>query len=263
MTVNANTANQVHQNLPKINTITTDEPKQWLKKGWIDFKKSFGYSILFGIFYMLFSYLMTIGLFQSQYFHLMPPLLILFFLIVPMLGIGLYELSRKLEKKEKLVWCFTRDAWKRNSGNLMAMGFILMAISLFWMMIAILIFALFYGQTFHLPKEFLWSLIFSEQNFPFIFFGSLAGLLIAFFTFSITVISVPMLMDRKIDLIIAIKSSRQAVKQNMKPMLLWASLIILLTAIGFATLYIGLIIIIPIIGHASWHAYRDLVTFEK
>ena len=199
---------------------------------------------------------------QGEYFYLMPIVLAVFFFIAPLMGISLYELSRREERKEAISLCFTSDAWQRNSFNLTMMGLTLMVISLFWMMIAVLIFALFYNHTLQSDGNFFWTLFFSGDNILFIIVGSIAGLFIALFTFSITAISVPMLMDKDISFTTAIQVSQQAVWQNKKVMVVWAYLIAMLIAVSFLSLYIGLIIAIPIIGHASWHAYKSLVSYE-
>jgi uncharacterized membrane protein len=86
--------------------------------------------------------------------------------------------------------------------------------------------------------------------------------LIAGFTFSISVVSTPMLMDRQVDVLTAMQTSMRAVRVNWQAMILWASLIVMFVGVGIITFYIGLIVCMPLIGHATWHAYRDLVPDE-
>jgi uncharacterized membrane protein len=108
-------------------------------------------------------------------------------------------------------------------------------------------------------ENFIPQVFLSGKSPGFLFSGIIAGALIAGFTFSITAISVPMLMDRQVDVLTAMQTSVQAVRRNWQAMALWASLIVMFVGVGIATFYIGLIVTMPLIGHATWHAYRDLV----
>jgi uncharacterized membrane protein len=106
--------------------------------------------------------------------------------------------------------------------------------------------------------EFTQFLLGTDQGLAFLAIGTAIGAVFAVIAFAVTALSVPMLMDRHVDVVSAIGASVRAVTHNPKPMLLWAWLIALLIAFGFATLFVGLIVVFPVIGHATWHAYRGL-----
>ena len=103
------------------------------------------------------------------------------------------------------------------------------------------------------------QLFFSGSGLTFLAIFTLVGAVMAAIVFSISVVSIPMLLDRKIDFITAVLTSLSAVRANPAPMALWAALIATFTGIGLVTFYLGLVITLPLIGHATWHAYRDLV----
>jgi uncharacterized membrane protein len=106
---------------------------------------------------------------------------------------------------------------------------------------------------------FLSRIIFSGEHTAFAFFWFAAGAALALAVFALSVVSVPMILDRDSDPMAAMLTSLQAFLSNPLPLLIWAAMIVTLTLIGFATLLFGLVVIMPILGHASWHAYRDLV----
>jgi uncharacterized membrane protein len=103
------------------------------------------------------------------------------------------------------------------------------------------------------------TLLLTTQGVALLVVGTGCGAILAALVFAISVVSVPLLMERDIDVVSAVIISLQAVARNPKPMLLWAWLVAILTAFGIATLYIGLIVTFPLVGHATWHAYRETV----
>ena len=111
--------------------------------------------------------------------------------------------------------------------------------------------------------EFVPTLLFSWNGLALLVIGTAVGAAIAFAIFAISAISVPMLMTEDVDAVTAILTSVQSVIQNFGPMLLWAWLIAILTAFGLVTGFVGLIITFPLIGHATWHAYRALVEIKE
>jgi uncharacterized membrane protein len=245
--------------LPKINEITFDHPWNWLAKGWKDLTLSYRFSLVYGTVYVLVSYLLTFGLIYKGLFFIIPPLVAGFFLVAPVLGIGLYQMSENLERGEEVHFCNVTKAWKRNEVHLSAMAIVLVLVVLVWMLAVLVTFALFYNQPVPTWENFIPDLFLSAKSPGFLFSGIFVGALIAGFTFSITAVSVPMLMDQQVDVVTAMQTSIRAVRKNWQPMTLWACLIVMFVGAGIVTFYIGLIVWIPLIGHATWHAYRDLV----
>ena len=135
---------------------------------------------------------------------------------------------------------------------------------LFWSRVAAVLFFLYFGLE---PPDFsnlFVSTFLSADSWPFLVIGSAIGAVFALFTFSISVISIPFLLDRRSSNVIeAIATSVRAVQANFMPLLLWAGLIVVFTLAGLVTLYLGLIVTLPLIGHATWHAYRDIVAYEE
>jgi uncharacterized membrane protein len=211
---------------------------------------------------VLVSYLLTIGLVYENLFFIIPPLAAGFFLVAPLLGIGLYQMSASLEKGEEVRFCNATRAWKKNEVQLSAMALVLVLVMLVWMLIALLVFALFYDQPVPTWENFIAVVFLSGKSPVFLFSGIIAGALIAAFAYVISAITVPMLMDRPVDVPVAIRTSVEAVRVNWQAMTLWASLIVMFVGVGLATFYIGLLVTMPLVGHATWHAYRDLVPRE-
>lgn len=272
LSTSSHSPNTFHNSLPnedslslqteRINPITLNEPWKWLKLGWEDIKQAPQYSLAYGGIFVLFGYLIVWGLYNSPLFLMIVPLTAGLFLLAPILAIGLYAISRALEQGEALNLNTVTQAWQRNGWHIAFMGLILMFILLFWMLTANVVFALFYDRPVPEWSSFIQQVFFSGENVLFLLMSFLSGGILAFFTFCISVISIPMLMDRQVTFIEAIGLSISAIKKNTWPLLLWAYLIVMYIGIGLLTFFIGLLITMPLIGHASWHAYKELVKPE-
>jgi len=151
-------------------------------------------------------------------------------------------------------------SWRRYPGQIFTMGLIMMLLHLTWERIALLIYALFYGTQPASWENFIQSIFFSTDGIPFLIVGTAAGGFLATIAFAISVVAFPMLQDRDCGTVRAIATSILATKVNWRILIGWGALIVLFTAAGIASLCIGLMITMPLIGHASWHAYRDLVS---
>jgi uncharacterized membrane protein len=139
------------------------------------------------------------------------------------------------------------------------MGFVLLLVMLTWIRLAIMIFMLYWGLTPPSFEDLVVNTFLRVESLPFLVVGTAVGAVFAAFTFSISAVSIPMLLDRRVDVITAVVTSVRAVRENPVPMLLWAALIAGFTGAGLATLYLGLVVTMPLIGHATWHARKDLV----
>lgn len=242
-----------------VNEITLDHPWDWLAKGWKDLRKAPRFSLTYGAVFVAVSYLLTLGLIYGEMFFIIAPLAAGFFLVAPLLGIGLYRISASLERGEPVEFCQTWRAWKQNEVQLSALGLTLLMVLLVWILVALLVFAIFFTGPIPTWENFIPQVFLSGKSPLFLVTGVLTGGLIAAFTFSISVVTAPMLMDRPVNLLTAMATSMDASRRNWSAMLLWASLIVMFVGVGIATFYVGLIVTMPLIGHATWHAYRDLV----
>jgi uncharacterized membrane protein len=139
------------------------------------------------------------------------------------------------------------------------MALVLVMVMLAWMLAGLLLFALLYDQPVPTWENFIPAVFLSGDSPVFVFSGIIAGGAIAAFTFAISAITVPMLMDRPVDVMTAMRTIVAAVRKNWQAMILWAALIVMFVGIGILTYYVGLIVAMPLVGHATWHAYRDLV----
>jgi uncharacterized membrane protein len=245
--------------LAHVEEVASGQPWRWLAAGWRDLRRAPGPSLGYGLLFVVASYLITLAVILNQLFYLLLPLATGFFLIAPALGIGLYEVSRALEQGETPTFRGALRAILANGFNVTTMGAFLAVIFLAWILVANLIFAgLSSGITPTLPHAVQYLL--SAQNLPMLIVGSVVGAVFALIVFALSAVSVPMLLDRPdVALPSAMQVSAAACLYNWRPMLLWAALIGISIFAGFLTLYVGLALAFPLIGHATWHAYRDLV----
>jgi uncharacterized membrane protein len=181
-----------------------------------------------------------------------------FLLIGPLLAAGLYATSRTLAQGGKPTFAGSLAAGFSAAGRLGLLAVLLMVFYLIWVRVAVLLVALFLGTASVPPaREFMSTLLFTPHGLGLLVVGTAVGAVFAAIVYSLTVISIPMLMERRVDAFTAMALSATAVVQNPKPMALWAALIAGFIAVGIATIGAGLVFAFPLIGHATWHAYRD------
>ena len=245
---------------PRIRQVTLEQPWSWLAAGWRDIWQAPHISLAYGALFAAVSIALTAGLFAIGVEYLLPPLAAGFMLLGPMLAVGLYETSRRLHAGEPVT---LRDALlvvTRSPAQLGFIGILLALFMLAWMRIASLLFALFMGTLGFPPlAEILPRLFFTAEGLGLLAVGSAVGAVLAAAVFAISVVSVPMLMVRDVDAVTAMILSVRAARKNAAVLILWAWLIAILTGIGLLTFFVGLTLTFPLVGHASWHAYRDLI----
>jgi uncharacterized membrane protein len=220
-------------------------------------------SLLYGLLFSAISLGLTMALFVLDWSSLVLALGAGFMLVGPMLAVGLYEASRRLEAGERVGLANTLFVKTASPTQLAFLGILLMLMLLFWMRIATLLFAIFFGLNAFPPlADLLPTLLFTAHGLGFLVIGTGIGAVIAFLVFATSALSVPMLMTRDMDAVTAALASVRAVRENIGPMVLWAWIIALVMAAGMATFFVGMIVAFPLIGHATWHAYRGTVRFE-
>lgn len=239
--------------------VSEEHPWRWLSAGWQDLRRAPAVSLSYGALFSALSFGLTAGLYWAGLLYLLLPLAAGFMFLGPLVAVGLYEVSRMLERGEPVTFGAAAFAWRRNFPQIAGMGLLLMLFMLVWVRLATLIFALFFSGTPASWEAMIRILFFSPDGIPFLAAGTLVGGLLAAFAFAISAISLPALLDRDIGAIEAIALSLEATFRNWRVMIGWAGLIALFTAGGLVTAYLGLIVTLPLIGYASWHAYRDLV----
>ena len=221
-------------------------PLRWLRAGWRDYRRAPGLSLLFGAIIVLASIGISAMAWWLGRFALLAALLSGFIFVAPLVGVGLYCVSRQLEAGRRPA---LRDSFvlaRRVVGQAgvfaLAQGVVLMLWSRAGMMVNALV-----------PVERGDLATWIE----FLAIGSAAGSVFAAFTFATAAFSLPMIADRDVDMVTAGVSSVNAVLRNKGVALLWAVLIVVLTALGFATAFLGLALVMPWLAYATWHAYRD------
>jgi uncharacterized membrane protein len=246
-----------------VNQVSLAQPWEWISKGWHDMLAARRFSLTYGAVIVLISGLITLGLMSEDLVFIVPFLAAGFYLLAPIIGLGLYQMSAHVERNEPIQFCSALEAWRKNQAQLGVVTAGLLIIMQLWMMSNFVLFALLYTGI-HPPLENFFSTVFlSGNNNAFAFASIAVGFVLAWVAYAISAISVPMLMDRKVDGFTAIRTSVKAVTQNWAPMTLWAVLIVMFIGVGLATFYVGLAIAMPLVGHATWHAYRDLVPKER
>ncbi len=244
-----------------IRRVDLDRPWRWLAAGWQDLMAAPVTSLSYGVVFAVAGYLITAGLFLADVFYLVLPITAGFLIIGPIACTGFYEISRQRALGRPVSLGEVFGAWRRNPSQIALMGVALLLVLILWARIAALIFMLYYGIG-NVPSidNLLVETFLQPSSIPFLIFGTAVGAVLAAGTFAISAVSIPLLLDRPdANVIEAMATSVQAVAVNAKAMALWGLLIVLFTSAGLATLYLGLIVALPLIGHATWHSYKDLV----
>jgi uncharacterized membrane protein len=242
-----------------VRRIGVEQPWRWLAAGWRDFLAAPQVSLAYGALFVIGGLALTGALWSLDWLFLALPLGAGFLLVAPVLATGLYAVSRRLGEGGRPSFAEAVTAWRARSGSLAVMGLVLMLLFLVWIRLAFLIFALFFGPQPPSWPVFIDAVFFSASGIPFLLVGTAVGAMLAAFAFAISAISIPLLLDRDVGALTAVATSIAAVALNWRVMAGWAALIALFGAAGIGTFYLGLAVTLPLIGHATWHAYRDLV----
>ncbi|GAB4361475.1 MAG: DUF2189 domain-containing protein [Gammaproteobacteria bacterium] len=246
-------------NFPPIRDLTLDHPWDWLAKGWRDLQAAPLASLSYGVMFVIAGYLLFGLVFAAGLFYLVLPLLSGFLLVGPIVAMGLYEISRRRELGLAITLAGALRAWRANGAQIAAFGVILMLIFLAWMQLSILVFALMFDGVTPNWENFIDRVFLTAEAFPLLAAMTLLGAFLAVLVFAISAFAVPMLLDRTTNAFDAMRISVRAVRHNPRPMALWAAQIAAFTLLGLATFMIGLVVMLPLIGHATWHAYRDTI----
>ncbi|MDR3440284.1 DUF2189 domain-containing protein [Telmatospirillum sp.] len=242
-----------------VRRITVDDPNRWLAAGWRDFRRAPLLSLGYGALFVIAGYAIVFGLYNVGLASLVPTAIAGFFLVAPILAVGLYEISRRFERGEQPSFADTVGAIRRNPGGLSGIGLVLILCLAAWLQIALLIFMLFFHQAPPSLDHFFYDILTARDALPFLLVGTAIGYVIASLVFAISAVSIPMLLDRDVPLLVAVATSVVAVRENWLVMLGWAATIVLLVGIGLATFFVGLIVTLPLVAYATWHAYRGIV----
>jgi uncharacterized membrane protein len=242
--------------MPGVRALPATAPFAWLAAGWRDCRAHPLPSAFYGVCFAVMGWLIVYT-FRHAYEYV-SALVTGFFLVGPFFAIGLYDLSRRRERGLPCWLAPTLDAWRPNVGAIGVFALVLGVVLLVWARASLVVFALFYTGEMPTVAGFVGQ-IFSMDNLEFLFAYLCVGGFFAALVFAISVVSVPMMLDRETDGVVAVLTSLKAVAANVPAMIVWGAIIVLMTAAGFALFFVGLAVAVPLIGHATWHAYRALV----
>src|SRR5699024_8958359 len=229
----------------------------WLAAGWGDFKIQCGASLAYGFAIFLISLLVVGSLMLLSYDYILFPALAGFVVVGPALAIGLYEKSRRLAEGEEVTLANMLLVRSRSGGQVLFTGVLLALLMLLWMRAAVLLYALFYGLTpFPGLAEVAMTLFTTPAGRGVLIVGTAVGGLFASFAFAISAFAVPMLLNERTDALTAMGTSMAMVWNNLPVMLAWGAIVVALSGLGVLAGLVGLIVVFPVLGHGTWHAYK-------
>lgn len=242
-----------------VNKVELAQITTWLSKGWQDLKSAPLLSLTYGLIFAVVGIVMSVVSSANSAFIVAASTG--FLIVGPFLALGLYDLSRQLEQGQKpnLVQSFL--SIRHNALGLGLYAIALGMLMIFWVRMSALVVGVSFNETITINEYGYAGLLqglFSAD--PLFGLGFLAvGFLFAFLAFITGVVTTPLLLDRKVDIVTAASTSIKAFQKNPVTLLVWGFVVALLIQIGILTYDIGLIVLMPLVAHASWHAYRDIV----
>lgn len=246
----------------QIRNVTFSDVLDALRQGFSDFLRAPIYGIFFGAIFAGGGLAILAFLVIYDLPWMILPIAIGFPLIGPFVAAGLYEVSRRLSAGEPLSWrAILFTVFQQRERQFGWMAFVVLFVFWIWLYQVRLIFALFLG--FSSPSTlqgFIEIVTTTPEGMGFLAIGTLVGAVLATVLFTITVISMPLLLDSELDFVTAMITSFKTVFSNPVTMLSWGLIVTLLTVLALLPMFLGLVIIFPILGHATWHLYKNALT---
>ncbi|MFT5742843.1 MAG: putative membrane protein [Paracoccaceae bacterium] len=241
--------------LPEIGHVTLPELWVVLKAGMADFRRAPQFGLFFSAVYVLGGFFMLwLG---AGHVSWTLATSLGFPLAAPFAAVGLYEVSRRLEADQPLQWrAILGVVWNERTRQVPWIGAIIVFYFLFWTFLAHMIFALFMGLSTMTNISQSWEAFLTPNGLTMIAVELGVGAVLAFFLFSLTVVSLPLVLEKEIDFISAMILSFRTVRANLVVLWIWAGIIALLSLIALAPMFLGLMVVLPVLGHATWHLYR-------
>lgn len=250
--------------MPEIRKVAMDRPWYWLSEGWRDFVAAPGLSMAYGSMATL-AFIVLSLLFGTQgLWHWAIALMLGFLFVGPIMAVGLYEISRRREGNMKSTLRESMRGWQRNIFTTLSLGIIMVVLLLAWFLNAYEMTAMFVANTGEMARVFGGELalptFLTVVTWPMVAAAIITGIFWLAVVFILMAVSVPFAADHEdVDVITAIVVSVKAVKRNLLTMVLWAGLILIFAGVGILPFYLGLVFTFPLLGYATWHAYRDLI----
>lgn len=248
-----------HMELPGIRLVSLDRPFYWLRQGLTDLLRTWPISLAFGVLFAALGYLLVT--YAWTWPHLALALTSGFLLLAPFLALVFYDLSRQLDaSKTRPGVRHALTAWRDNAWSIGLYAAMLMFLVIAWERLSAILVGLFLTGNVSSVENLSSVLFGSTEHLTFLIAYGLFGLLFAIAVFALSVVSLPMMLDRsKVDIATALVTSLWTVRENPAVMLLWAGIIVVLIGVGYLTAFIGLVVFFPLLGHATWRAYQDLL----
>lgn len=247
--------------MPEVNALSFSDLSSCLSQGIADFRQAPAFGLFFGGVFAAGGIFIIQSLLVWQKIWLIYPVLIGFPLIGPFAAVGLYEVSRRLGSGQALLWNeVLLVVWKQTTREIRWMAFVMLFIFWVWMYQVRLLIALILGQmSFSTWERFFEIVTTTPQGWAFVIIGHLVGAFLALFLFSVTVVSLPILLERELDFITAMITSIKTVFSSPFVMLSWGVFVTLSVMASFIPLFLGLIVVLPVLGHTTWHIYKKAV----
>lgn len=243
---------------PTVAAMSMSDIPDALWAGLGDFRRKPMMGLFFANVYVMGGWAIYLMLFTLHMEWLAVPLTFGFPLLGPFLAVGLYEVSRRLELGQT-EWernDILGVIWRQRLRQLPSMCWVIVVYYLFWSFFAHMLFALFLGPSALTNVTSSYAYLLEPEGLQMLLVGSAFGAVFAFVLFMLTVVSLPLLLDKELDFVTAMLSSIAVVRKNFRVMLVWGAVVAGLTFVGMAPGLLGLYIVLPVLGHATWHIYR-------
>jgi uncharacterized membrane protein len=243
-------------NLPEVRQVEASRPLRWLVAGWHDMLANPLPSLLHGVVVAAGGWLVI--LLGAKAWLLLPGAFSGFLLVGPVIATGLYQLSRRRDAGRRAALSQVFRSWQAGTRPLVGLGLLLFGAASAWVAVSALMFRVFVRVPIAGVEDFL-RFALAQQGGQLFFLWLLAGALGCSLVFAVTAVSPPLMLDRRIGLKAALLASARAVGDNPVAMAVWAAIIMGLSLVSMLTWMAGFLVTVPLLGHATWHAYRDLV----
>jgi len=247
--------------MPMIRTIHVSDLFDALRQGAADFWEKPSHYVMLVLIYPIVGIVLTVWMNGYHTWPLLYPLVGGFALVGPFAALGLYEISRRREQGLDTAWSHAFEVLRSPAiGSIAALGVMLLALFTLWLTAAQALYESVFGSSTPQTLDGLLAQVFSEPGgMTLLIVGTMLGALFALVALCTTVIAFPLLLDRDVGAFVAIETSFRAVMANPLPMLAWGAIVGVGLFLGSLPLFVGLAVVIPIFGHATWHLYRKVV----
>jgi len=255
-----NVQNYLNHHIPpqlSVHHVESLKPFKWLNLAWHDISQNPTVSLSHGL--IVTALLLVTLLITSVHVYVIAAAITGFMLIGPILSAGLCELSRQHEQGNTVSFDSSLEGLKPSKDALIQFSAILLGFTVLWFLISGLLLTATIGDAVPTLQQLLWGNILDLMTPMQLVLYMLVGAVLASIVFVVAVVSVPAILENNVPALEAMAISTKVTLENLPTMLVWAGLIVVLTALSFVTYLIGMIVIYPLLAHATWHAYRDLV----